>query len=62
MKESSLLTYIVGILLAFLAVLVVEALVFPDFLGISLVPVGLFAVAVWLNTYRASRKKHTQAM
>jgi hypothetical protein len=62
MRESSLLVSVVGVLLAFLGVLVIEGLFFSGVLGVSLVPMGVFAVALWLGTYRASRKKHTQAI
>jgi hypothetical protein len=60
MKESSFLAYVVGILLAFLGALAVEALFIPSALGVSMVPMGVFAVAVWLNAYRTSRKKHSR--
>jgi len=62
MKRSRVEAFVVTILLALPVVLVVEALFFPGVLGASLVPIGTFCIALWLNTYRTSKKPDTQAI
>ena len=54
MKRSRIEAFAVSILLALFGVLVIEELFFPGILGASMIPVGLFGVALWLQT---SRKK-----
>jgi hypothetical protein len=62
MKERNLLVSIVGILLISVEVLLIEGFLLPGALGISMVPVGVFAVGVWFNTYRTSKKGRQKAI
>jgi hypothetical protein len=59
MKRGVSEAFVVAILLALPGVLVIEGLFFPDILGVSLVPMGVFGVALWQST---SRKKHARAV
>jgi hypothetical protein len=59
MKRSSIEAFAVSMLLVLFCVLVIEELFFPDILGVSMIPMGVFVVALWLDTYRTSRKKDT---
>ena len=57
MSQNSTRTFVVGILFLFLFVLVIDWVFFPDALGMSMVPMGAFALVLWLNGYRMSKKK-----
>jgi hypothetical protein len=62
MKRSGVEAFLVAILLAVPAVLVIEGLFYPDFLGVTLVPLGVFGIALWFDTYRTSKKRPAQAV
>jgi len=62
MKRSSIEALVVAILCALPCVLVIEGLLLPDILGVSMVPIGVFGISLWLNTYRIERRKHTPAI
>jgi len=57
MSQDNTRTFVVGILLAFLVVLVIDLVFFPGDLGMAMVPMGAFALVLWLNGYRVSKKK-----
>ena len=61
MKRNSVVALLVAILLVVPGALVIEGLFFPHFLGVTLVPLGVFGIALWFNTYRTS-KKNAQAV
>jgi hypothetical protein len=62
MKKIRVEAFMIAILFALPGVLVIEGLFFPDLLGVTLVPMGVFGIALWLNTYWTSKKKHTLAV
>lgn len=43
-------------------VLLIEGMLLPDILGVSMVPIGVLGISLWLNTYRTERRKHTLAV
>jgi undecaprenyl pyrophosphate phosphatase UppP len=62
MKRNSVVALLVAILLVVPVALVIEGLFFPDFLGMTLVPLGVFGIVLWFNTYRTSKKRQAQAV
>ena len=59
MKQDSIWAIVAGILLTIVFVLVLEQLFFPRDLGLTMIPSGAFALFLWFNAYRTSRKKQT---
>jgi hypothetical protein len=57
MKQDSAWALTAGALLTLFGVLVIEALFLPSALGMSMVPMGAFAIFLWLNGYRVSKKR-----
>ena len=60
MKQDSIWAITTGILLTLLLVLIVEGAFFPQDVGATMIPIGVFDVFLWLNAYRVSRKKQTE--
>ena len=62
MKSRNIETLVVAMLCALPVVLLIEGLLLPEILGVSMVPIGVFGISLWLNTYRTERRKHTLAV
>jgi len=58
LKRDSIWAIVAGILLTIAVVLTIEELFFPDEVAPSMIASGTFAVFLWLNAYRVSRRKH----
>jgi len=59
LNQDSIWAIVAGILLTIVFALVFEELFFPRDLGMTMIPSGAFALFLWLNAYRTSRKKKT---
>ena len=57
MKRDSIWAIVAGILLTIFVLLTFEELFFPAEVAPSMIAGGAFAVFLWLNAYRVSRKK-----
>jgi len=57
LKRDSIWAIVAGILLTIPPLLVIERLFFPEDLSPTMIVTGVFAVFLWLNAYRVSRKK-----
>jgi len=62
MKRGNIEALVVAILCTLPGVLVIEGLLLPGILGVSMVPMGVFGISLWLNTYRTERRKNTPAI
>jgi len=57
LKRDSIWAITAGILLTLLLVLIVEEAFLPQDVAVTMIVTGVFAVFLWLNAYRVSRKK-----
>ena len=57
MKQDSIWAFAAGILLTFAGMLIVAEFLFPNEVGVYMVPTGAVIVFLWLNGYRTARKR-----
>jgi len=57
LNRDSIWAIVAGILLTIAILLTMEELFFPEGVAPSMIVGGAFAVFLWLNAYRISRKK-----
>ena len=57
MRRDSVWALLAGLLLTLIGVLVVVWVLFPDDVVLFMIPMYVFAIALWLDAYRVARKK-----